>query len=148
MEVARKSLPPGPGPTWTTQPGFKLSNHSQSLMANNFVAFCPKESKFFALKILNPFKAVSKGQEASRILRVGFDRLKWPHLRRAYLVTVCNRSFITVTGLKTEKTLLLHYEDSQHYHKTHPVCPFLSYLHTIVRNQLNLYHWMLKMFCF
>ena len=38
----------------------------------------------------NPFKTVSKGQEATSILRVGFALSKWPHLHRAYLVTVCS----------------------------------------------------------
>ena len=42
---------------------------------------------------------MSKTQEASSILRVGFVCSKWPHLHRAYLVTVCNRTFIAVCTL-------------------------------------------------
>ena len=64
------------------------SNHSQSLMAGNFAALWPTDPKFSALKDLNPFKTVSKVQEASSILRVVFALSKWPHLLRVYLVTV------------------------------------------------------------
>ena len=64
------------------------SNHSQSLMAGNFVALWSLDPKFSALKDLNPFKIVIKVQEASNILRVDFACSKWPHLHRAYLVTV------------------------------------------------------------
>ena len=52
------------------------SNHSQSLMASNFAALCPKGSKFSALKDLILFTAVLKAQEASSILKVGFAFLK------------------------------------------------------------------------
>ena len=62
------------------------SNHSQSLMAG--AALCPTDSKFSALKILNPFKTVSKVQEARRILRVAFALSKGPHLHRAYSLGV------------------------------------------------------------
>ena len=48
------------------------SNHSQSLMADNFAALLSTDPKFSALKALNPFKTVSKAQEASNILKVGF----------------------------------------------------------------------------
>ena len=59
-------------------------------MAGNFAALWPTDPKFSALKDLNPFKTVSKVQEASSILRVVFALSKWPrpHLHRAYLVTV------------------------------------------------------------
>ena len=64
------------------------SNHSQSLMASNFAALWSSDPKFSALKDLNLFKTVYKFQGASGILKVGFVRLKWPHLHRAYLVTI------------------------------------------------------------
>ena len=48
------------------------SNHSQSLMASNFAALSPADTKFLALKDLNPFSTVSKVQEAGSILKVGF----------------------------------------------------------------------------
>ena len=57
-------------------------------MAGNFAALWPTDSKFSALEDLNPFKTVSKVQEATSILRVVFALSKWPHLHRAYLVTV------------------------------------------------------------
>ena len=57
-------------------------------MAGNFAALWPIDPKFLALKDVNPFKTVTKVQEASSILRVGFALWKWPHLHRAYLVTV------------------------------------------------------------
>ena len=56
------------------QPFFKSSKHlkvatnsSQTLMAGNFAALWPADSKFSALKDLNPFKIVLKVQEASSI---------------------------------------------------------------------------------
>ena len=52
------------------------SNHSQSLMASNFAALLPTDLKFSALKDLILFKTVSKVQEASSILRVGFTLSK------------------------------------------------------------------------
>ena len=45
---------------------------------------------------------MSKVQETSSILRVVFAISKSPHLHRAYLVTVCNQSFIAV--YKTPKS--------------------------------------------
>ena len=54
-------------------------NHSQSLMASNFAALWSTEPKFSALKDLNLLKTVSKFQEASSILKVGFTLSKWPH---------------------------------------------------------------------
>ena len=62
------------------------SNHSQNLIASHFAALWPKDPKFSAFKNLNPFKILSKVQEANIILRVTFALLKWPHLHRAYLV--------------------------------------------------------------
>ena len=64
------------------------SNHSQSLMASNFATLWPTDSKFLALKNLNPLKIVLKFQEPSSVLKMGFALSKWPHLHRAYLVTV------------------------------------------------------------
>ena len=61
------------------------SNHSQTLMADNFAAFWSIDPTFSALKDLNLFKIVQKVQEASRILRVGFALSKWPRLHRAYV---------------------------------------------------------------
>ena len=52
------------------------SNHSQSLMASNFAALSPTDSKFSALKDLNSSLTVSKVEEASRILRLGFTLSK------------------------------------------------------------------------
>ena len=45
------------------------SNHSQTLMAGNFATLSPTGSKNSALTELNPFKSVSKVQEASSLLR-------------------------------------------------------------------------------
>ena len=64
------------------------SNHSQSLKAGHFAALWHTDPKFLALKDLNPFKTVLKFQKASSILKVFFALSKWPHLHRAYLVTV------------------------------------------------------------
>ena len=64
------------------------SNHSQSLMAGNFAALWPTDSKFSALKDLILFSTVSKVQETGSILKLGFACSMWPHLHRAYLVTV------------------------------------------------------------
>ena len=49
-------------------------------MASNFTALWPKDPKFFALKDLNPLESVSKVNEASSSLRVGFALSKLPHL--------------------------------------------------------------------
>ena len=57
-------------------------------MAGNFAALWPTDPKFSVLKDLNPFKTVSKVQEASIILRVGFALSKWPHFNSIYLVRV------------------------------------------------------------
>ena len=57
-------------------------------MASNFATLWPTDSKFLALKNLNPLKTVLKFQEASSVLKMGFALSKWPHLHRAYLVTV------------------------------------------------------------
>ena len=62
------------------------SNHSQSLMAGNFAALWPTDSKFLATKDLNLLKKHTKNQMASSILKVVFAFSKWPHLHRAYLL--------------------------------------------------------------
>ena len=80
-----------PRPQSASLPGFEprsRSNHSQSLMASNFEALWPKNPKFWVLKDPNPFLIVSKVEETSSILRVVFSLSKWPHLHRAYLVTL------------------------------------------------------------
>ena len=56
------------------------SNHSQGLMASSFAALWPTDPKFSASKDLILFSTVSKAQEASRILKMGFALSKWPHL--------------------------------------------------------------------
>ena len=76
------------------------SNHSQSLMASYFAALSPAAPKFSALKDLNPFSTVSKVQEDGSILKIGFTFSKWPHLHRAYLVTVYNQNFIAVCNIR------------------------------------------------
>ena len=55
------------------------SNHSQSLMAGNFAALWSIGPKFSAFKDLMFFSTVSKAQEASSILKVGFALSNWPH---------------------------------------------------------------------
>ena len=40
----------------------------------------PIDPKFLALKDLDPFSTVYKVQEDGKILRMGFDLSKWPHL--------------------------------------------------------------------
>ena len=52
--------------------------------------------QIFSIKRSKPFKIYIENQEASNILRVGFSLSKWPHLQRAYLVTVRNQNFIAV----------------------------------------------------
>ena len=73
----------GPGPAG------RLFLRPPTLTADNFAALWPTDSKFLALKDLNPFKTVSKVQKTSSILRVGFALSKWPHLHRAYVVGGC-----------------------------------------------------------
>ena len=65
-------------------------------MASNFAALSPKDTKFSVLKDLNPFSTVSKVEEAGSSLKAGFALSMWPHLHRAYLVTVYNQTFIAV----------------------------------------------------
>ena len=65
----------------------------QTLTTGNFEAIWPQDLKFSAIKDLNRLKKYAKYQEASSILRVSFDLSKWPHLHRAYVVTV---SFILI----------------------------------------------------
>ena len=89
-EVLKKVCQPAPAPVDAVGLGSNPapSNHSQSLMAGNFAALWPTDSKFSALKDLILFSTVSKDQKASSILKVGFALSKWPHLHRAYVVSV------------------------------------------------------------
>ena len=48
------------------------SNHFQSLLAGKFAALLSTDFKFLALKDPNNFESLSKFQETSSILRVGF----------------------------------------------------------------------------
>ena len=100
MEILRKSLPSGPGPSRTSRPGFEIARGQiiLSLMAGKFAALWSLDPKFSALKDLNPFKTMYKIQEASSILKVGFARFKWPYLHRAYLATV---PFILILAVYT-----------------------------------------------
>ena len=71
-------------PRSASLPGFdsrSRSNHSLSLMAGNFAALWPTDSKFLATKDLN----LLKNQVASSILKVVFAFSKWPHLHRVML---------------------------------------------------------------
>ena len=72
-------------------------------MDGNFATVSPRD--FLALKDLNPFTSVSKVQEASSILRVGFALSKWPDLHRAYLVTVREYLFFAVLSWGALKTV-------------------------------------------
>ena len=95
LEVTRKSLPTGPGPSRTSWPMMRVvpgSNHSQNLMAGHFAALWPTDPKFSALKELSLFQTMSNIQEASSISRVGFALLKWPHFHRACLVNYVSES--------------------------------------------------------
>ena len=77
-----------PRPQSASVPGFdsrSRSNHSQSLMAGNFAALWPTDSKFLATKDLNLLKKHTKNQVASSILKVVFAFSKWPHLHRDLL---------------------------------------------------------------
>ena len=74
--LLRKSVQLPSAQIWV-RPG---SNNSQSLIACNFVALWPTDTKFSAIKDLNPFQTVSKFQEASKILKLDFALSKWPHL--------------------------------------------------------------------
>ena len=58
------------------------SNHSQILMAGYFATLQSTDPKFSEFKDLTLFETVSKFQEASSILRVGFAHSKLPHLHR------------------------------------------------------------------
>ena len=56
-----------------------------------------RDSQYFFGKILRkPVVNVVCAQETGSILKIGFALSNWPHLHRAYLVTVCNWSFIAV----------------------------------------------------
>ena len=58
--------------------------------------FDPKIPYCLYWKIQSPSQSMSKAQKTGSILRVDFALLTSPHLHRAYLVTVCNRSFIAI----------------------------------------------------
>ena len=66
------------------------------------------DPKFLVLEDLNPFQTVSKVQEASSILRVDFALPKWPHLHRAYLVTVLFDMILSVYGRPYDGTIWLY----------------------------------------
>ena len=59
-----------------------------TLTTVNFEAIWQKDLKFLEIKDLNCLKKYAKYQEASSILWVGFALSKWPHLHRAYVVTM------------------------------------------------------------
>ena len=66
-------------------------------MASNFAALWHTQLKFSAKKKdQNLSITVSKFQEASSILGVGFALWKWPHLHWAYVVTVPFSLILTV----------------------------------------------------
>ena len=62
----------------------------QSLMAGNFTALWPTVFKFLSSKDQKPFKKYIINQVASSILRMVFALWMWPHLHKAYQVTVCS----------------------------------------------------------
>ena len=94
LEVSKKSLPSSPAPVGqSARVWFQAkSNHFQSLMARNFKALWTTDFKFAAFKDQVQFKSLSKFQEASSILRMGFALSKWPYFQRVYLVRM---SFLT-----------------------------------------------------
>ena len=59
-----------------------------TLTTGNFKAIWPKDLKILAMKDPNCLKKYAKYQEGSGILKMGFALSKWPHLHRAYLVSV------------------------------------------------------------
>ena len=59
-----------------------------TLKTGNFEAIWSKDLKFLAIRDLNRLKKYVKYQEASSILRMSFALSKWPHLHKAYVVTV------------------------------------------------------------
>ena len=71
------------------------SNHSQSLMAGNFVAFWPIHLKFLELRNLSLFKTL-KSQVTSSILRMAFALSKTPHFNSVYLLRVPSLTGIDV----------------------------------------------------
>ena len=75
------------------------SNHFQTLLNGNFAALWHTDPKFSALKDLNSSLSLSKVQDSSRILRLGFALSKRPHLHRVDLATVCKRGVTTVSSL-------------------------------------------------
>ena len=67
-----------------------------TLTASNFAALWSTDPKFLALKDLLFFSQGIEFQVAGSILKVVFALSNWPHLHRAYLVTVCNRGATAV----------------------------------------------------
>ena len=78
-----------------------------TLTTGNFEAIWPKDLKISATKDLNRFKKYAKYQEASSILWVGFALSKWPHLHRAYVVTV---PFILILAVCFWQSILNNFE--------------------------------------
>ena len=67
-----------------------------TLTASNFETLWPRDPRFLSSKDLNPFLILSKFQETSSILMVGYAMSEWPYFHRAYLVTVCSHLTISV----------------------------------------------------
>ena len=67
-----------------------------NLMASNFAALSSTDPKFLALKDLLFFSQHIEFQDAGSILKVVFALSNWPHLHRAYSVTVCKRGATAV----------------------------------------------------
>ena len=67
-----------------------------TLTASNFAALWSTDPKFLALKDLLFFSQDIEFQVAGSILKVVFALSNWPHLHRAYLVTVCKRGAMAV----------------------------------------------------
>ena len=61
----------------------------RTLMAGNFAALWPEDSKFLAFNNLNLLKKHTKNQIGSSILEAVFVFSKWPHLHRIYVISGC-----------------------------------------------------------
>ena len=75
-----------------------------TLTTGNFEAIWPKDLKISAIKDLNRLKKYVKYQEVSSILKMGFALSKWPHLHRAYVVTV---PFILILAVSEKYAFLV-----------------------------------------
>ena len=84
-----------------------------TLTTGNFEAIWPKDLKTSGIKVLNRFKKYAKYQEASSILWVGFALSKWPHLHRAYVVTVPFILILAVFVALLKKRRKLHYKNER-----------------------------------